>query len=358
MPLQQPPRGGAHRRVVVHQQHLARGGVWHDRVVCAGPQRALGGRPGDAHGRSKSGRRHDVDVATGLRHRAVHHRQPQSGAAPGGFGGEERLEDARACGLVHAGARIGHGEHRLGPFGIDGDRDPEGTPVGQRVAGIEHEVEDHLLYLAPIGEHAGVGHVCLQIESDGRRDRRPDQRHHVPHERRQIDHFAHAGLLAAEREELPGEAGSPIGGVQGDLEVGAGCRVGRQAVGRQLHGVAHRSQQVVEVVGNAARQLPDGFHLLNDIEPFLQFGALPFEFEAPGLVAPRHHRDTPPLHGRMADAHLDWHRRAIGTLVHPVEHVRPLRQGLDAEGTGLGVGQPAVRLGRRRKLGGPVPDQL
>ncbi len=49
----------------------------------------------------------DLDVPARLLDEAVDHREPQPGALPRPFGGEERLEDARLRRGIHAEPRIG-----------------------------------------------------------------------------------------------------------------------------------------------------------------------------------------------------------------------------------------------------------
>src|SRR5689334_1437959 len=63
----------------------------------------------DAHGRAVADRAIDLKEAAGLGDDLIDHRQAEPGAAVA-LGGKERLEDAPAGRLVHAGAAVGDAE--------------------------------------------------------------------------------------------------------------------------------------------------------------------------------------------------------------------------------------------------------
>src|SRR5205807_4412503 len=69
-------------------------------------------------------------------------------------------------------------------------------------------------------------------------------------------------LLAAERQELSGERGSPMGGFADLLEVLSGGAVLGELLGDELGIAEDGREDVVEVVGHAARQPPYGLHFL------------------------------------------------------------------------------------------------
>ena len=88
--------------------------------------------------------------------------RPRPVPLPGRLGGEERLEDAGARRLVHAGAGVAHGQsRRTGPGGrralarMLGRRSTSAVamvsvpPCGHGVAGVDRQVHQHLLDLAP-----------------------------------------------------------------------------------------------------------------------------------------------------------------------------------------------------------------
>ena len=69
-------------------------------------------------------------------------------------------------------------------------------------------------------------------------------------------------LLAAEREQLAGQRGGAIRGVQDLVDLRGHRRILLDAVRHQLGVAANRRQQVVEVVRDAAGEPADRLHLL------------------------------------------------------------------------------------------------
>ncbi len=70
-----------------------------------------------------------------------------------------------------------------------------------------------------------------------------------------------ARVALREREQLAHERGTPHGRTLDLVGVLAGSPIGH-VIGEQLGGREDRREQVVEVVRDAARELPDGFEAL------------------------------------------------------------------------------------------------
>src|SRR6476619_6043934 len=89
-----------------------------------------------------------------LDHHGVRDGEPLAGAASDRLGGEERLEDPLACPLGNAAAGVLDTD--LGPVVYAARRDgddalgarPLAAHVGNRVRGVDQQVEDYLVELA------------------------------------------------------------------------------------------------------------------------------------------------------------------------------------------------------------------
>ena len=102
-----------------------------------------------------------------------------------------------------------------------------------------HDIQRNFLADEPLEQHAEVAQCFAEIE-----------------------HLRTQGLLARERQQLPHKRGRAIG-VLLDLHDVLKGRIGRlvrvqQEVGRHHDG----GEDIVEIVGDAARQLADGLHFL------------------------------------------------------------------------------------------------
>ena len=94
----------------------------------------------------------------------------------------------------------------------------------------------------------------------------------------QVKNFGSEHLLAAEGQELPGEGGGAVGGVGNFLGGPADSGLGADAIQQKLGVAGDDHQQIVEVVGNAAREAADGFHLLRLAELLFQSAMLGYVF--------------------------------------------------------------------------------
>src|SRR5450759_141372 len=246
--------------------------------------------------RALAGFARDRDVAAALLHDAEDRREPEAGSLAHSLRREEGFEEMGLDLRGDADARVRDRDCDLrtqlpprsflevdGLFRVDISRaDREPASARHRVARVHGEVHDDLLELARVNLHpAGVGrkvgqelHVLADEPAEHLLDPGDDLVH--VHELRLED------LLAAKGEELAGEVGRAL---PGRADVGQ-CRapgiVGRH-VGQEEVGVpGDDREEVVEIVGDASRELADRLHLLRLAE-------LLFEAHAGRYVHPRAH---------------------------------------------------------------------
>ena len=143
-----------------------------------------------------------------------------------------------------------------------GHADAEAAAVGHRVAGVDGQVEEGVLEL--VGVHQGVEFLGGQVEphGDALGEGARQQRGHVMHQGAHLDGARGEGLLAREGEQAADQLGAAAGRRQGRVEVVLEALVGRELVPQRGQVAGDDGEQVVEVVGEAAGELADGFHLL------------------------------------------------------------------------------------------------
>ena len=237
--------------------------------------RLLGRRQKDAERRAFPRLADHVDVPLVLLDDAVDDGQAQAGALAEFLGGEERLEDARLHFAAHAAASVGHGQQHVAA-GLDVGRQVVGVRVQDDVAGLDGElaaarhgvagvdrqIDEHLVDLAGVGLDAREVRPRHDGQFDVLVEQLAEHQLRVADLRIEVEHLGHADVAAAEGEQLRGEADGAVGSLV-DLLGGAEQRVARPQARRQQLGEAlDDRQQVVEVVGDAAGQPADGFHLL------------------------------------------------------------------------------------------------
>ena len=172
---------------------------------------------------------------------------PAAGVADG-----QHHVSARRHGLVSGGmARV-----QLGVGGLDAQQ----SPVGHGVPGVHAEVHHHLLQLPRVGLHLAEVRAGNDREVDVFADQASEHLLEVRQEGVEVQHLRVHDLLPAEGQELAGEAGGALRGLQDLLEL-APLRLARLA--HQELGVPQDdAQRVVEVVGDAPGQAADRLHLL------------------------------------------------------------------------------------------------
>ena len=212
--------------------------------------------------------------------------------------------------------------------------------------------------MTAIGDDHRVGDIRLDVHYHRWRYRRTKQRQRVSHQGSEVDTLCRAHLRTTERQQLSGQTGGALCGLQRALQISPRVVVGRQLIQRKLHSVAYRREQIVEVVRHPAGELPHSLHLLGEVESLLHDGTLTVKLVPSRLVAPRHNGYAAAREHGVSHAYFDRHVGTVGLLMYPVKGVRPLLQRHGPVRPRLRVGRRSVRLHRRRKLGRPVADQL
>ena len=142
--------------------------------------------------------------------------------------------------------------------------------VLHRVARVDDEIDDHLLELVEVGLDQPQVAPEHDVEFDRLADQPAQQHLQVGQHFAELQRLRPQRLAAREGEQLPHQAGGPVG-VLLDLHDVLEGRIGRAVVGEQQVGIADdRGQDVVEVVGDAAGELADRLHLLALDETLLQ----------------------------------------------------------------------------------------
>ena len=143
----------------------------------------------------------------------------------------------------------------------------------ERVAGIDHEIQQDMFELAGIG--ADQGQIVRQAvaDLDALRREAAEHRFDALHDVIQIEQFGLENLAAAESEQLAGQQRRPVAGLLdgGESRLGGGAGGGETA---QLGIAIDDGQQIVEIVGDSAGQFADRLHLLRLPQLLLQLNAL------------------------------------------------------------------------------------
>ena len=208
----------------------------------------------------------------------MHHAEPQARAAALHLGREERLEDPARDILRHAKAAVAYRQGRIrtpldAPFnrvrcanlhasGFDDDR----AAIGHRIAGIDDEVQEGVLYAAPVEEDEAKAAAQPRFDRNAVRAAMEQQRHGVLNQPVQIARRRIERLLARKSQETLHDTLAAACGPAGIVHEPADRRVRRQVPQRQFDVHRDRGQDVAEVMGDAARQVPDRLQLLRLLE--------------------------------------------------------------------------------------------
>ena len=141
-------------------------------------------------------------------------------------------------------------------------RDRESPAARHRVAGVDHEIDDHLLDLRAVGvDRRQVGRRA-QRELDVLTDEAPQQARELGDDGVEIQPRRLQDLFAAEGEQLLSERGRPLPGLL-NLHQIRPIRIRFGAVADEQLGVAENGrQQVVEIVRDAAGKPSNALDLL------------------------------------------------------------------------------------------------
>ena len=146
--------------------------------------------------------------------------------------------------------------------------------AGHRVSRIDDEVHHDLLQLTAIGERQRERGRQRQRDVDVLADQPAE---HAGHVRDQAVHVERRGvqhLLAAERQQLLGEAGGALAGLDDFAEILRVLARRSASAVDELGESEDDRQQIVEIVRDAGGQSPDRFHLARLTD--LRFERAPF----------------------------------------------------------------------------------
>ena len=235
------------------------------------------------------------------------------------LGAVERFEDTRHRLRVHARAGVRDREHGLRWLAArERDRDRDHPPVPHCVPGVDGEVHDHLLELAAIGldEHRCLGRG--DDELDAIADELPEQPLHRRDDVAQVEHLGLEHLAPAEREQLLGQKGGAVRGFEDVLDVLAGrVFAPPQPAERELAEAADPEQEVVEVMGDPAGQLPDRLEALGLAKLLFECLAALILLQALGEIS--HDRERPVVHAVLVEDRARAHRGVQHGAVAPPE---------------------------------------
>ena len=325
--LQHPPGRGEHRLFVVDEQDvLAAAALDSDLDTVDGTRGGVGvfGRDQweiEFEGRSGTHGAGDDDAAIAGLHRAVDRCESKAGPLALGLRREERFEESAQLVRRNAGAIVRNGDHGVAargqdsrgghdfPFGLS-DQGAQGDPAigthADRVAGVDAEIGQRLVELARIDLDAVVEVWQGEFECDVLPDDPLQERRRGRDGLGNADDLGFEFRLAGEDEKLLREFGRAPRGVAHREDVGLN-RMGIAKLHQGHFRIAEdRLQHVVEIVGDAAGEQANGFHLghLRDLAAQLLalVGVLKLLRDVPpddekaddraGGVADRRHRDA------------------------------------------------------------------
>ena len=266
---------------------------------------------------------HETSV---LRHDAVRGREAEARALARVLGREERVEAPCHSGRVHPGAGVRHadpGPPRVSPrraiVGVGrlevAEPDGQGPAVGHRVVRVDRDVDDDLLELTRVDADEAAQRPKPELEPDIVAEQGAEDRQQPGDQVGRVDQDLGEDLPAAEREQLAGDLDRPVGGRQHLVHVAPDrVAVGQRGTG-ELGVAADGGQEVVEVVGHAAREQADRLEPLGLDEVGVE------------VALRRHVADI--QHGSREHA-LDGHDRAPGQQRLEFAPVGPAEPDLDA----------------------------
>ncbi len=152
------------------------------------------------------------------------------------------------------------------------DREP--AALRHRVAGVDHEIHQHLLDLTRVGAHPPQVRRGDGDERDVLADEPPQHAVHFSHDDVEVQDLGLEHLAAAVGEQLAGEPGRPLRRLADLFHIAAHRVPGRQVAQQQLRVAEDRREQVVEVVRDAAGELAHRLHFLRLAELLLEAALL------------------------------------------------------------------------------------
>ncbi|CAN5420767.1 hypothetical protein BH09PSE6_BH09PSE6_14380 [soil metagenome] len=208
---------------------------------------------------------------------AVELRQAEAGALADRLGREERFERLGQHVGRHAGAAVGDRQQHVLPrhhvafarrvvlveFGV-GRLDDDAPALGHRIARVDADVEQRTLELVDVAARGPRAARQHGRHGDVFTDGAPDQLFHRRHHRVEHHRLGIERLTPRERQQALGQSRGAACRCQRGRGVAADVvdAADADAAIEQVEAADDAGQQVVEVVGDAAGELPDRFHLL------------------------------------------------------------------------------------------------
>ena len=226
----------------------------------------------------------DADMAARLLCEAVHHGESESGALANRLGRKEGVEHFDQDFRRHAGAGVGdrNGDVVAGVqafvmarFGFAqrrmAGRQDQSTAMRHGIARIDGQVENGAFELRLVTQRSAYAVGQLHLEPHLLAQRAAQQVFHRADQCVDIDRARVERLAPRERQQTLNERGCTMRRLccrtHVAIEVVGAAQ--RDAAPHDLDRAGDALQQVIEVVRDAAGELPDGFHLLALAQPRL-----------------------------------------------------------------------------------------
>lgn len=292
----------------------------------------------------------EVEPAVMLADDAVDDGEAKAGAFADLFGGEEGFEDFILDFFGDAATGIADGEMKMetgaAGFGVSGlldvsSAEAKGECAALRhhgIAGVDAEIHDDLFDHVFVGVDGGEVIFFTELDADLFAKEGMEEVDEAEDDGAERKGFELGDLAAAVGEELAGEGGGALSGGNDFVGLLAMLRVERGVVFKHLGIALDDGEEVIEIVGDAAGQLPDGFG-------FLGLADVGFELETLGDVdavgvddAMLADKGEVPLKGVLGEGVLDGGLRR-----------RAVKEGADD----LWVlrGEEVARIGEAQRLG-------
>ena len=224
----------------------------------------------------------DFDGAAGLLGETVDHAQPEAGAAADSLGGEERLEHPVADIGGDSVTGVGDRDHhelsalhlaivgRIDFIANDiGGLERKLAAAGHGIARIDGEIDDRGRKLRRIGQSrpriVGKGRDDFDVFAQDRLEQLGGVDDHAV----DVDLARLQRLAAREGQKLGGDLGATRGRIVDELGNRGEMGLVRHAFLKDLDRPGDDGEDVVEVMGDAARELADRIHLLGLTQPLL-----------------------------------------------------------------------------------------
>ena len=223
-----------------------------------------------------------LDMAAGELDDAADGGQAEAGPFARSLGGEQGLEDACPDIGGHADAGVADGQQDIGAgAGVIGlgigfverdivGHDGEPAAFGHGVAGVDGQVQDHLLHLPRID----LDRFQCRGEDGGQQDVVADQaaQHllRVAHSDVEVEDLRLHRLLAAERQQLAGQRLGALARLANLADQFLGRFVKRLTAQQDFAVAEDDGEEIVEIVSDAAGELAEQLHFLGDEELLLQ----------------------------------------------------------------------------------------